>query len=85
MRVPRHCDTALGAIATFQDDGLLFVPEPDSTYSSYGYVLLGAALEGAGREPLPHLMRRAPRRGRLERRRAIAALCRSRARQARHP
>jgi CubicO group peptidase (beta-lactamase class C family) len=56
---PRHCECALDAVAAFRDDPLVFVPGTSHTYSNYGYQLLGAAMEGAVREPFPLLMRHA--------------------------
>lgn len=53
----RHCASALEGIAPFKDDPLLFAPDTDSLYSSYGYVLLGAVLEGATHQLFPDLMR----------------------------
>ena len=53
----RHCSSALEGIAPFKDDPLLFAPDTDSLYSNYGYVLLGAVLEGATHQPFPDLMR----------------------------
>ena len=53
----RHCESALEGIGVFKDDPLVFPPDTDSMYSSYGYVLLGAVLEGATHQPFPDLMR----------------------------
>jgi CubicO group peptidase (beta-lactamase class C family) len=50
--------TAAESLEKFQDDPLLFVPDTGFAYSTYGFVLLGAAMEGASGEDFPTLMRR---------------------------
>lgn len=46
-----HFDTVDEAVAIFADRSLLFAPGTDYQYSSYGYTLLSAAIEGAARTP----------------------------------
>ena len=46
-----------GALAPFRDDPLLFEPGTSTQYSSYGYTLLGAAVEGAGGAPFMEQLR----------------------------
>jgi serine beta-lactamase-like protein LACTB, mitochondrial len=46
------------AVAVFADDSLLHPPGARFSYSSYGYVLLSAAIERAAGEPFPAAMRR---------------------------
>lgn len=43
----RHCDTVADALTIFVDDPLRFEPGTSQAYSSWGYVLLSAALERA--------------------------------------
>ena len=45
------------ALAPFRDDALLFDPGTSTQYSSYGYTLLGAAVEGAGGAPFLEQLR----------------------------
>jgi len=54
----RHYPTATASLEKFQHDPLLFEPDTDSFYSSYGYVLLSAAIEGATADTFPDHMRR---------------------------
>jgi CubicO group peptidase (beta-lactamase class C family) len=49
--------TATAGIERFADDSLLFPPGDRYAYSSYGYNLLGAAVEGASGKPFPEAMR----------------------------
>lgn len=43
----RRCDTVAEAVRIFADDPLLFAPGTDRSYSTWGFVLLGAVIEGA--------------------------------------
>ena len=52
-----HYNSATHALDKFQDRPLLFRPEADFTYSSFGWNLLGAALEGASGQNFLELMR----------------------------
>jgi len=51
-------ETARESLERFKDDPLLFPPDSRSTYSTYGFVLLGAAMEGASGIDFPALIRR---------------------------
>ena len=52
----RHFATVRDGLAIFQDDSLLFPPGTRFSYSSYGWNLVSAALEGAAREDfLPYI------------------------------
>ena len=51
-----HYASATAALAPFADDPLVAVPGSRFVYSNYGYVLLGAAIEGASREPFLDFM-----------------------------
>ena len=46
----RHYKTVLEGLVLFQDDPLLFEPFTRYSYSSYGYNLLSAAIEGASKQ-----------------------------------
>jgi serine beta-lactamase-like protein LACTB len=46
------------SLALFQNDTLLFAPDTKHEYSSYGYALLGAAMESAAREEFGTLIER---------------------------
>ncbi len=46
-----------GALAPFRDDALVFEPGTSTQYTSYGYTLLGAAVEGAGGAPFMEQLR----------------------------
>lgn len=52
----RHCDTVDEALEIFAGDPLVHAPGERETYSSWGYVLLSAVLEGAAGRPYPELM-----------------------------
>lgn len=52
----RHCDTAAEAVAPFVDDPLVHAPGTDFHYTSFGFVLLSAALEAALGEPFGHVL-----------------------------
>jgi CubicO group peptidase (beta-lactamase class C family) len=47
----RHFTTVVDGLAIFKDDSLLFPPGTKYSYSSYGWNLISAAVEGASREP----------------------------------
>ena len=50
--VPKgHCDRASEGLQSFADSPLLFEPETKSSYSTYGWVLVSAAVEAAAGEP----------------------------------
>jgi CubicO group peptidase (beta-lactamase class C family) len=50
-------ETAAASLEKFRDDPLLFPPDASFLYSSYGFVLLSAAMEGASGLEFPSLMR----------------------------
>lgn len=52
----RHT-TATAGLERFAGDSLLFQPGDRYAYTSYGYNLLGAAVEGASGKPFPEAMR----------------------------
>lgn len=54
----RRCETVGEALEFFADDPLLFEPGTDRSYSTWGFVLLGAVLEQAAGEPFDAVMRR---------------------------
>ena len=50
--VPKgHCERASEGLQSFADSPLLFEPETKSSYSTYGWVLVSAAVEAAAGEP----------------------------------
>ena len=51
-------ETVLDGLEIFQDDSLLFQPGTDYSYSSYGWNLISAVIEGAAGEPFLAYMRR---------------------------
>jgi CubicO group peptidase (beta-lactamase class C family) len=51
-------ETAVASLKKFRNDPLLFPPDSGSAYSSYGFVLLSAAMEGATGLDFPTLIRR---------------------------
>ena len=53
-----HCDRASDGVPAFANDPLLFEPETKYSYSTYGWVLVSAAVETAAREPFFEYMRR---------------------------
>ncbi len=53
-----HYDSLLAALEVFADDPLLFPPGSEFGYSSYGFNLLGAALERAAQTGYAQLLRR---------------------------
>jgi serine beta-lactamase-like protein LACTB len=52
-----HCERASEGLQSFADDPLLFEPETESRYSTYGWVLVSAAVEAAANEPFFTFMR----------------------------
>lgn len=59
MLISRHYDTVHDALDIFAADSLLFEPGTKYAYSSYGWNLLSAVIEGASGEPfLPYMARR---------------------------
>lgn len=52
----RKCDTVAEAVELFADDPLLFTPGTDRSYSTWGFVLLGAVIEQAGEEPFDQML-----------------------------
>jgi CubicO group peptidase (beta-lactamase class C family) len=55
--VAAQYNTALAASALFMNDPLLFAPGSDYGYSTHGYTLLGAAIEGAMLDPIGEVLR----------------------------
>jgi len=54
----RHFASVTESLALFRDDSLLFPPGQGHEYSSYGYVLLSAVLEGASELSFDEVLRR---------------------------
>jgi CubicO group peptidase (beta-lactamase class C family) len=54
----KRYNTVTESLELFKNDTLLFEPGSDFGYTSYGYVLLSAAIEGAANEDFPDAMRR---------------------------
>lgn len=52
----RHCESVEDALALFRDDPLVHPPGDGETYSSWGFVLLSAVLEGAAESSYPRAM-----------------------------
>ena len=59
LRGAPHFDTLTSALSIFKDDPLLFEPGTNVGYSSYGWNLIGAAMEGASSEDFLGYMQRA--------------------------
>jgi CubicO group peptidase (beta-lactamase class C family) len=57
-RPERHYDTVLDGLKIFQDDPLVVPPGTKFSYSSYGYNLLSAVIEGAAGESFLGYMQR---------------------------
>jgi CubicO group peptidase (beta-lactamase class C family) len=53
-----HCERASEGLETFANDPLLFEPETEYRYSTYGWVLVSAAVESAAGEPFFQFMRK---------------------------
>jgi CubicO group peptidase (beta-lactamase class C family) len=52
-----HCERASEGLQSFANDPLLFEPETQSRYSTYGWVLVSAVVEAAANEPFFTFMR----------------------------
>jgi CubicO group peptidase (beta-lactamase class C family) len=52
-----HCERALEALQYFAENPLLFQPGSEYRYSSYGWILVSAAVEAAADQPLLTFMR----------------------------
>lgn len=52
-----RCERASEGLSTFANDPLLFEPETQYRYSTYGWVLVSAAVEAAANEPFFSFMR----------------------------
>ena len=52
-----HCERASEGLRSFADDPLRFEPETQYGYSTFGWILVSAAVEAAANEPLPMFMR----------------------------
>ena len=50
FRLNRHFDTVVEGLSIFEDDSLLFPPGTKFSYSSYGWNLISAVVEGASGE-----------------------------------
>lgn len=55
-RSSRHCESVADALEIFAADPLVHAPGTGETYSSWGYVLLSAALEGATEQSFEEAM-----------------------------
>ena len=53
----QHCERTVEGIRSFADSSLLFEPGTQYRYSSYGWILLSAAVEAAADEPFLAFMR----------------------------
>lgn len=51
-----HCERAADGLKTFADDPLRFEPDTQYGYSTYGWVLVSAAVEAVVKEPLSSFM-----------------------------
>jgi serine beta-lactamase-like protein LACTB, mitochondrial len=51
-----HCDRASEGVKSFASEALLFEPETRYRYSTYGWVLVSAAVESAANEPFAKFM-----------------------------
>ncbi|HEX9652828.1 MAG TPA: serine hydrolase domain-containing protein [bacterium] len=54
----QHYNSVTASLERFQNDPLMFEPDTESAYSSYGYVLLSAVIEGAAGEDFLSYVRR---------------------------
>lgn len=52
-----HCARAIGGVPAFANDPLLFEPETQYRYSTYGWVLVSAAVEAVAGEAFSEFMR----------------------------
>ena len=53
-----HCERTVEALQAFADRPLLFEPGTNYSYSSYGWILVSAAVDAAADEPLVRFMRK---------------------------
>jgi CubicO group peptidase (beta-lactamase class C family) len=53
----QHCERPVDALPFFAESSLLFEPETQFRYSSYGWILVSAAIEAAASEPFFTFMR----------------------------
>ena len=53
-----HCERTLDALPFFANDALLFEPGTRYRYSSYGWILVSAAVEAAAGDPFVKVMRK---------------------------
>jgi serine beta-lactamase-like protein LACTB, mitochondrial len=51
-----HCERAVDGVKRFADYPLRFEPDTQYGYSTFGWVLVSAAIEAAAKEPLPSFM-----------------------------
>jgi serine beta-lactamase-like protein LACTB, mitochondrial len=56
FRPTAHCERTSDGLKSFADDPLLFEPETQYGYSTFGWVLVSAAIEAAANEPLSSFM-----------------------------
>ena len=54
----QHCERPVEALQYFADDSLRFEPGTEYRYSSYGWILVSAAVEAAAGEPFLTFMRK---------------------------
>jgi serine beta-lactamase-like protein LACTB, mitochondrial len=54
----RHCARASEGLSEFENDPLLFEPGTDHRYSTYGWVLVSAAVEAVANQPFAEFMQR---------------------------
>jgi CubicO group peptidase (beta-lactamase class C family) len=52
-----HCDRAIDGVKSFADQPLRFEPDTQYGYSTFGWVLVSAAVEAAAKEPLATFMK----------------------------
>jgi CubicO group peptidase (beta-lactamase class C family) len=52
-----HCERAADGVKSIADDPLRFQPETASAYSTFGWILVSAAIEAAANEPFFAFMR----------------------------
>jgi CubicO group peptidase (beta-lactamase class C family) len=52
----RHYDSVAAGLAVFKDDPLAFEPGTSTTYSTYGFCLLGCAVEAAAGRPFAEVL-----------------------------
>jgi serine beta-lactamase-like protein LACTB len=54
----KHCDRPVEAFGEFADSDLLFEPGSEYRYSSFGWIVVSAAVEAAAEEPFLNFMRK---------------------------